>query len=273
MKNRINHYYIFTGFVFIILVSLFILGSIYDFKIASFNRPKDLNLAIFVSNFGVVIPSIPLTIALVYLIKSLKLKNKIKINKIVENIIYFIIPLGFFIFNFIYEKQGIVYSVISNLLCLLIISSLVYYFNLKTDLIDDLDLTIYKAIVVLITIISVLILVNILKLVFNRPRPINLAIYRNWWEVKWFSWEHNSFPSGHTYSASTLLFILLLFNKTDKKFYLQMSFYWLVIIIVAMSRIVLNKHFLTDVVFSMLLSFTIFTIILIINQKKGKFFI
>ncbi|WP_232017650.1 phosphatase PAP2 family protein [Mycoplasma mycoides] len=64
-----------------------------------------------------------------------------------------------------------------------------------------------------------------------------------------------------------------MFNKINKKTYLWISFTWLIIIIVAMSRIVLNKHFLTDVVFSMLLSFTILTTILIINQKKGKLFI
>ncbi|MDP4040453.1 phosphatase PAP2 family protein [Mycoplasma mycoides] len=273
MKNKINHYYIYSGIVFIILISLFILGSVYDLKIASFKRAENLNLAVFISNLGVVIPSIPLTIALIYLIKSLKLKNKLKINNIIETLIYFIIPLVFIVFNFLYEKQSIVYSIISNLLCLIIISSLIYYFHINKEIIIDPDLSIYKSIIVLITIIGLLILVNILKLTFNRPRPTNLELYRNWWNIKWTSWKHNSFPSGHTYSATTLLFALLLFNKINKKTYLWISFTWLIIIIVAMSRIVLNKHFLTDVVFSMLLSFTILTTILIINQKKGKLFI
>ncbi|WP_434323944.1 phosphatase PAP2 family protein [Mycoplasma capricolum subsp. capricolum] len=273
MKNKINHYYIYSGIVFIILISLFIIGSIYDFKIASFKRVENLSLAIFVSNFGVLIPSISLTIPLIYLIKSLKFKNKLKINNVIETLIYFIIPLGFVIFNFLYEKQSVVYSIISSLLCLIIISILIYYFHINKEIIIDSNLSIYKAIIVLTTIIGLLILVNILKLLFNRPRPTDLELYRDWWNIKWTSWKHNSFPSGHTYSATTLLFVLLLFNKINKKAYLWISVTWLVIIIVAMSRIVLNKHFLTDVVLSMLLSFTILTTILIVNHKKGKLFI
>ena len=77
----------------------------------------------------------------------------------------------------------------------------------------------------------------------------------------------SSFPSGHTQVISTFLFFLCYYYKKYK--YLLLSS--LIILLVGLSRLYLGVHYLTDVLFAILLSFIIINILFKVNKKYLKY--
>jgi membrane-associated phospholipid phosphatase len=86
--------------------------------------------------------------------------------------------------------------------------------------------------------------------------------------------EFKSFPSGHTASAAYILTLITLKNvipalRGQEKILTIAGFVW--IILTAIARIVSGAHFLTDVTFGFLITFTIMWAVgsyLKINRKK-----
>jgi membrane-associated phospholipid phosphatase len=86
------------------------------------------------------------------------------------------------------------------------------------------------------------ILVDVLKVIFGRPRP-KLLFQSGVYDFAWLGWrpDHWSFPSGHTATIVALMTAL---------WYLwprHLLFYILVATIVSLSRVVVGAHYLGDV--------------------------
>lgn len=113
----------------------------------------------------------------------------------------------------------------------------------------------YGFIVVGVVIISTLVN-NLIKIIIARERPL----------VKSFVTEHSySFPSGHTMAATTLYGILLYFvlkSNMNKKLKIILSIVLgLLPLLVALSRVYLGAHFMSDVIGAIIAS----TILLLVE--------
>lgn len=86
-----------------------------------------------------------------------------------------------------------------------------------------------------------LIVVEILKKLFRRPRPTNTK-YRN---IFGLITSSGSFPSGHTSNIFTLAFLITNFYQTNIAI---TTLVFLVAGTVAFTRILLSRHFIIDVV-------------------------
>jgi len=107
-----------------------------------------------------------------------------------------------------------------------------------------------------------LIISEVTKFIVNRPRPLNALILET----------DPSFPSGHTL-ISTIFFILLIFLYKDKiknKFLriLMISTCILLPILIGISRVYLNVHWLTDVLAGFVIALILVVISLTVKRKS-----
>ncbi len=114
-----------------------------------------------------------------------------------------------------------------------------------------------------LTVISAWILSHFLKFLFGRFRP-NLYHIDNLFGFTFFSFEHEmtSFPSGHTVLITTFILSLILFKPKLK---------WLgyfAILLVASSRIILDQHFLSDVIFGFIIGLSM---VILSRYTYGRF--
>lgn len=145
-------------------------------------------------------------------------------------------------------------------------------------------------IIILTTMFLEIILINLIKIPWGRPRMRMIAeqseaFFQPWWvigsEMKEqlmalgvASEEFKSFPSGHCGNAACALLLSLLpliCTKLKGKESLLMTIGILFTLVVAVSRIVMGAHFLTDVTVGMSITFFIEVIIIhfaIHRQKK-----
>ncbi len=108
-------------------------------------------------------------------------------------------------------------------------------------------------------------LVNILKLIWQRPRydemlaTDQLANFTAWYHP--FGPGGSSFPSGHTASACGILLLFILCDLFPtwqaRKLWVSL-FSWAYIGLMAFSRLVMGRHFLTDTVAAMFLMAILF---------------
>ncbi|NJE07668.1 phosphatase PAP2 family protein [Thermococcus sp. M39] len=91
-----------------------------------------------------------------------------------------------------------------------------------------------------------MIIVGVLKVSTGVPRPneavLNLSLYQMLLNVDYFA-----FPSGHTARASILAYFL------SKRFPNYKPLWWSYAFLVALSRLLLQVHWLSDVLFALLL--------------------
>ncbi|MCI5774391.1 MAG: phosphatase PAP2 family protein [Erysipelotrichaceae bacterium] len=160
-------------------------------------------------------------------------------------------------------EYNIVILMIQNVALLLIVDCLVYQY-LKDVEVKKLESYIKFVFIVLV---GQLILVNVLKLWWGRPRMRMIVANDDAYFLPWFRFDHSlrtlllvkgipleefkSFPSGHTACASCILiYALLPLLKSDDNKHLANGLFALgmvYIVIVALSRIVAGAHFLSDV--------------------------
>lgn len=108
-------------------------------------------------------------------------------------------------------------------------------------------------------------LLRFLKFLFGRARPYMLEIigYKNTFTFFNVNYDYSSFPSGHSFSAWVLITLLFYFFKDFFNKYIYLKYFvYLYGILMSLSRILLNVHFLSDVLTGIFLgvSLTIFFI-------------
>lgn len=93
---------------------------------------------------------------------------------------------------------------------------------------------------------------QLLKFIFGRSRPFNFFALNDGNMFTFFNFQHEyvSFPSGHS-SGIWALITCLLFVFKDKKYSKILILFGLLI---SISRIILNVHYLSDVFFGAILS-------------------
>ena len=131
-------------------------------------------------------------------------------------------------------------------------------------------------------VISLSILVNqALKFLWGRYRfrdlvkADNLEAFTPWWHIRGIN-GNKSFPSGHVTAATTMFVIMYaceLFNfKKGVKITLA-SLISVYVVCVALSRIVLGAHYLSDVTAGFMITLTIYIILYtIMKNKEDKIF-
>ncbi len=105
----------------------------------------------------------------------------------------------------------------------------------------------------------------VIKMIFARYRPPMLLGNEHLYGFSWFDFGYlvNSFPSGHSTTAfSAFIGFSLLFPKFKWLFYLFAT-------LIAVSRVVLDVHFLSDILIGALLG-TLTSYYLYYNYFKGK---
>lgn len=108
------------------------------------------------------------------------------------------------------------------------------------------------------------ILLVILKLFFHRPRPSPQIVAAHWY----------SFPSGHAFSAvivyGFLIYITWKLIKSEALRFIILSMSVLLIILVGISRVYLNVHWLTDVLGGYVAGFTwlVFIIVMVNTMRQ-----
>jgi len=122
----------------------------------------------------------------------------------------------------------------------------------------------------IVCIVANLILVNVLKFIWSRPRYREMAatgdfdIYSPWYVINSFSMHgHHSFPSGHTASAGALFVLCALgevfpaYKDREKVTAFIAALYT---VTMAYSRIVLGAHFLSDVTAGFAVAFVTYAV-------------
>ena len=110
------------------------------------------------------------------------------------------------------------------------------------------------------------IIINAIKFVFGRARFFDMAAtgtfasFTPWYLPQWFTGE-TSFPSGHVFGASGILFLAVLmhvsgFGKAARN--IGLVFMYGYIFLMAYARVLIGKHFLSDVIASVIITAAIF---------------
>ncbi len=150
---------------------------------------------------------------------------------------------------------------------LIIFSALILFLNKKIGLLKlaNYEKNISFFISSFIYLLSAGIFTQILKHLIGRARP-NYTDYNNNTNFEFFNFEssHHSFPSGH---SSTIFMVCLILCTMLPK--LKYYFFFLASTI-AISRVVVGAHFLTDVIAGGLLSLIVFKILNSIFKKKNN---
>lgn len=139
------------------------------------------------------------------------------------------------------------------------------------------------------TILTEIILINIIKIPWSRPRMRMIAIqpqaaFQPWWVIGSDMKDHlltlgvaaeefKSFPSGHSGNATCamLLCVLPLITPQCKgKETMLFMIGVLFMLIVAFSRIIMGAHFLSDVTVGMSITFIIENILVYVLVKRNK---
>lgn len=133
---------------------------------------------------------------------------------------------------------------IEVILPILIVISIIFYYRKK------------KLSGIWLSTICTLIISSVMKLLINRPRPFE-AIQID----SWINTSLSSFPSGH----SMIMFSILPFLVKNYNSY--KTYFWIIAILVALSRIILNVHYLSDVIAGAFIGYIIGSILSTIEDN------
>ena len=114
-----------------------------------------------------------------------------------------------------------------------------------------------KAILLASTTIATAIIIKLLKKIIQRARPIHILT------------ESFSFPSGHT-TMAVVFFGLITYLLITKKQKLATIATTAIILIISLTRIYLNVHWLTDIIAGIIIGLTILAISITIHKKSNN---
>jgi len=139
--------------------------------------------------------------------------------------------------------RAVYYLVPVGIICL--ISWILFYFK-KSEKIKSLG---EKTLFIFIAISACGLFVDILKPIFGRWRPRQLVKDGSYgFEFFEFKEELFSFPSGHT--SNMISFITAIFLITPKKYRIFLSPLFIYALLMLISRLVINAHYISDLIFS-----------------------
>lgn len=132
------------------------------------------------------------------------------------------------------------------------------------------------AIVFVLLVFFEMLLVNLVKIAWGRPRMRILESmdgYKKWFEISGpaINNDYKSFPSGHTANGFTTIAYTLFFSYfkgMNKKWILPVGVLWGSL--VALSRVVLGAHFLSDVIVGSYITIFIFFGLQALFFKRSK---
>jgi membrane-associated phospholipid phosphatase len=126
----------------------------------------------------------------------------------------------------------------------------------------------------IILVIAEVIMVNLLKGIWARPRMRSIediSAFKHWYEIA--GWtndnEYKSFPSGHTangFVSIAYLIFLPYFKSIKPRIFITFAITWGVL--VALSRVVLGAHFLSDVLVGSYITIFLFLLLNHLLFKK-----
>lgn len=251
---KVNRRNVILLYLFLIICLIF--ASFKDFSISlSLYDPSNF-LGIFLAAYG----QFPVALV-ISIIACLKLKNDDYSFK--AKIIYILLKITAISYACISHIKYFSHNtLILSIFCIMLIFYLCDNFILKISK-DCTKEEIKNYLYVLFwSIVLMLVIVNGLKIIWQRPRMrliMNSNVgFKPWWKLGNFSLssmmisdEYKSFPSAHTSSASMLLLLCTLPYLNDKYATKENQLFListLLTICVAVSRIIMGAHFLSDVV-------------------------
>lgn len=235
----------------IFIITFTILGiTKLDLVISNFFYKPDSYFGLFFKHFGSLGSHLLLLIAFLSLYDKTNKKYYL-LFALIDIVVYVYrvsnyldITLNLFLLYLIY--------LIIGLILLLLILFIKKYYNIKLEKHHKI------AIFFILFVIIELVIVNLLKITFGRPRYYLFEEFKHWYELNPFQFTnaYKSFPSGHTGDAALLLGLTLISEKQYTKVLV-----WIYILCMALSRIILGAHYLSDVLMSIFIVYFIFKLL------------
>ena len=243
MKEKIKYIVIS-----VIVILLMIIATSNDLDIAKKIYNPDMKWAhVFkvVGEFPVYLGLLLFGVTYYHLATKKIYKNLLTVEVFVSSFLFIFMPARY-VFNINVLSVGIIFLISTGL-----------FFSIM-KLSYKVDNKIYDKIktVTLIYFIGVLVqllVVYSMKLCWSRVRFLeleNVSDFTRWYVINWFDGTGTSFPSGHTSGATNIMYLTLftpLFTDDKKKHILVEGLCFAFIFITALSRLMLGKHYLSDV--------------------------
>lgn len=258
------------------LLALFLIGTFLDLQIAKTIINKNSLFGKTFDYFGQIVFFIPLNFLLYSTIVHFSLYKKISL--IFKTFYVFIITISPIIFlsQALWSKydQSVMISIFITSCIYLIFAMLTFvYLNNKPEWLINDPKIFTKIILAIILMIIFALSTEVLKNIFSRPRPKrvlnNYYEYQPWWDISYIHGvgKNKSFPSGHVTSTITLITPIILFKWKSKETIFTILFTSIFVILVAISRMILGAHFLTDVTGAVIFSLSWLTVALFIKKN------
>ena len=285
-SNKILSSKVFKVVMGLLLVSMLI-GSVFDYQVSSRFYNSESLFGLFLAAYGQLPSALAMSIGGgLWIYTAIKYKG---ISNVIRAIVGMLL-IAFGVFMGFYEPAD--YLVSAPKVLLFIISILLNGFAIfgSIKLVSRYgEMEMRKlALFLVFFVASQIIIVNIIKVPWARPRMRFLELYPEvefapWWQIgssikdKYLglgvgSNEFKSFPSGHTASSLNILFMAVFarYSKGIAKNINRILIIGLVFgLLTALSRIVLGAHFLTDVTVGYTITFVLYLVSLEIFFKNS----
>lgn len=266
--------------VFIGLLGCMVVGSFYDYQISSTLYNPLSKFGTFLASYGQLPAMLCFSIGGSLLIHYVKDERKTpkRIGGYIGGVVLNVFAIfGVSMDPILYiEGMNIIVSVVIAIIIVLAVD----FMMLK--LVQDNDRKMIKKVIIVLiaTMFIEIVLINIIKIPWGRPRMRMImveeqAVFQPWWVIGSgmktqlmalgvAAEEFESFPSGHTGNATCAILISILplisakfKGKENLLFFTGIAFAF----IVAFSRVIMGAHFLTDVTVGMSVTFMISVIL------------
>lgn len=262
MKTITRHFIL--GGIGALLLAMAILFGIFDLQISTAIVQQENAFGLWVEFFGTLLgPWVFLAAGMIcfaFCRKSPLLKNRR--GKSVLSMLCILVGAGYC--TWLYIDAGISFGLSSALICtgitIILFGLLCVYLKLKTA--TELYKLCYIAVVAIFYAVSVLIVINLIKVFWGRVRfreMENIAEFSAWYLPQGIN-GHRSFPSGHTANAA-ILYVLTLFAplcRVNWKKAICYAIPLIFIVVMAASRVLVGAHYCSDVLFGALVSIGLF---------------
>lgn len=255
-------------------VGLMIIGTMYDVDISNAIMSRNNELAIIIEFIGSIIPGLFLifgcVIALNGFLATPKDLDKNKLFKSVLVFIIYVLAVLWVALNTLKAvdiRQYFLYVGVGVLILSIIMTIIISMID-KEKIIKARNI----GIIIILSAISILAVVAVLKIFWGRVRPEDLKgganVFSPWFLPQGIT-KNTSFPSGHVSNAvpifSLMLFIPLIKNKIGKFALTVLPIVW--VLLMGYTRVLKGKHFLTDVTMGFIIAVLILVVICYFVKK------